>query len=116
MVILSERSERRIYCDRRRSFVASLLRMTIREASMNPIGRSLALIAALSFAAVAQTPAPATVADQYDHHTVMIAMRDGVRLNTEIFIPKGAAEPLPILFRRSPYGVSASSILAAAPN
>src|SRR5437870_2097129 len=83
---------------------------------MNPIARSLALIAALAFAAVAQTPAPATVADLYDHQTVMIAMRDGVRLNTEIFIPKGATEPLPILFRRSPYGVSASSILAAAPN
>ena len=36
---------------------------------------------------------------------VMIPMRDGVRLQTVILTPAGATGPLPILFRRTPYGV-----------
>ena len=36
---------------------------------------------------------------------VMIPMRDGVRLQTVILTPKDAKEPLPILLRRTPYGV-----------
>ena len=35
----------------------------------------------------------------------MVPVRDGVRLNTKIFAPKGHAEPLPIIFRRTPYGI-----------
>jgi hypothetical protein len=34
----------------------------------------------------------------------MIAMRDGVRLHTEIYVPRKAGEPLPFLFVRTPYG------------
>ena len=49
----------------------------------------------------------------YDRKQVMIPMRDGVKLNTEIYVPKNAAGPLPILFRRTPYGVNALSIRAA---
>jgi hypothetical protein len=36
----------------------------------------------------------------------MIPMRDGVRLHTEICIPKGVIEPLPFLMTRTPYGVN----------
>ena len=36
----------------------------------------------------------------------MIAMRDGVRLNSVIFTPKIQNEPLPFLILRTPYGVS----------
>jgi uncharacterized protein len=36
---------------------------------------------------------------------VMIPMRDGVRLQTVILAPSNQKEPLPILFRRTPYGV-----------
>ncbi len=36
---------------------------------------------------------------------VMIPMRDGVRLQTVILSPKNAAKPLPIVLRRTPYGV-----------
>ncbi|HET8967168.1 MAG TPA: CocE/NonD family hydrolase [Candidatus Acidoferrum sp.] len=36
---------------------------------------------------------------------VMIPMRDGVHLQTVILTPAGQKEPLPILFRRTPYGV-----------
>ena len=38
----------------------------------------------------------------------MIPMRDGVRLHTRIFRPKDRAEDLPIIFRRTPYGVGGS--------
>ncbi|HSE24964.1 MAG TPA: CocE/NonD family hydrolase [Pyrinomonadaceae bacterium] len=36
---------------------------------------------------------------------VMIPMRDGARLQTVILAPNNQKEPLPILFRRTPYGV-----------
>jgi uncharacterized protein len=36
---------------------------------------------------------------------VMIPVRDGVRLQTAILTPVGQTGPLPILFRRTPYGV-----------
>jgi putative CocE/NonD family hydrolase len=38
---------------------------------------------------------------------VMIPMRDGVRLYTQIYTPAQAAEKLPILFLRTPYGTGA---------
>ena len=38
---------------------------------------------------------------------VMIPVRDGVHLQTVIFTPVDQAGPLPILFRRTPYGVPA---------
>jgi putative CocE/NonD family hydrolase len=36
---------------------------------------------------------------------VFIPMRDGVRLHTEIYVPKNSTEPLPFIFERTPYGV-----------
>jgi putative CocE/NonD family hydrolase len=42
----------------------------------------------------------------YSRREVMITMRDGVKLNTLIYAPQNAAEKLPILFLRTPYGVS----------
>ena len=40
---------------------------------------------------------------------VMVPMRDGVKLHTVIFAPKGAAGPLPFLIMRTPYGAPSSS-------
>src|SRR5206468_9875564 len=51
---------------------------------------------------VAQTPA-------YAYHKVMVPVRDGIKLETVILTPADAKAPLPILFRRSPYGVPASA-------
>src|SRR6266550_3716650 len=76
--------------------------------------RSVLLLACLTAAGSAQQ-AP-SAAERYDHQAVMISMRDGVRLNTEIFVPKNAAAPLPILFRRTPYGVGVQSIGATGAN
>jgi uncharacterized protein len=43
---------------------------------------------------------------EFEKREVMIPMRDGVKLHTEIYTPKNATEPLPILFERTPYGIS----------
>ena len=42
----------------------------------------------------------------YVKRDVMIPMRDGVKLHTEIYSPKDAASPLPFLITRTPYGTS----------
>lgn len=67
-------------------------------------------------AIAAQLAAQQPVAERFERRNVMIPMRDGVKLNTEIFIPRGATEPLPILFRRTPYGVGPRAINAAGPD
>src|SRR5215470_1865023 len=41
----------------------------------------------------------------FEYQEVMIPVRDGVRLQTVILSPTGSSKPLPILFRRTPYGV-----------
>ena len=43
-------------------------------------------------------------AEIYNKQSVMIPMRDGVRLYTEIYTPVDQVEPLPIIFLRTPYG------------
>jgi uncharacterized protein len=45
-------------------------------------------------------------AELFDKSEVMIPMRDGAKLHTEIYSPKNTAEPQPILFERTPYGIS----------
>jgi len=42
---------------------------------------------------------------QFSRREVLIPMRDGIRLNTVIFAPK-TKEAVPIVFLRTPYGVS----------
>ena len=42
----------------------------------------------------------------FDLTEVMIPMRDGVKLHTTIFAPRGASGPLPIIFTRTPYGIA----------
>src|SRR4029077_20244251 len=42
----------------------------------------------------------------FDKTEVMIAARDGVKLHTEIYAPKNAKEPLPIVLERTPYGTN----------
>src|SRR5918998_1040864 len=62
---------------------------------------------------MAQQSAPPPGAETlYVRTNVMITMRDGVRLNTEIFAPRNARETLPILLLRTPYGVGPNRIRA----
>jgi putative CocE/NonD family hydrolase len=44
----------------------------------------------------------------FDKKDVMIPVRDGVKLHTEIYTPRDAKGPLPIFIERSPYGISAA--------
>lgn len=40
----------------------------------------------------------------FDATEAMIPMRDGVRLYTQIYVPRVSSEPLPFLLLRTPYG------------
>ena len=66
----------------------------------------LYLVATLPGAA-GQAPAvqPQYQPEAFGFQEVMIPMRDGVKLQTVIFTPKRQAGALPILLRRTPYGV-----------
>jgi uncharacterized protein len=64
---------------------------------------AIAIVATLlAIQIVAQPPA-------YTYRKVMVPVRDGIKLETVILTPANAKQPLPILFRRSPYGVPASA-------
>ncbi|MEO0398252.1 MAG: CocE/NonD family hydrolase [Pseudomonadota bacterium] len=41
-------------------------------------------------------------------NNVMIEMRDGVRLATDLYVPEGLTDPAPVLMTRTPYGKSGS--------
>jgi len=58
-------------------------------------------------AAVHGQEAPA--ASPFKFQEVMVPVRDGVHLQTVILTPVDQKGPLPILFRRSPYGVPAAA-------
>ena len=54
----------------------------------------------------AQAPNAPDYSLLFDKTEVMITTRDGVKLHTEIYSPKHATEPLPIVFDRTPYGIA----------
>ena len=54
--------------------------------------------------ATRRLPAP-DFSQSFNKTDVMIPMRDGVRLHTEIYAPKDATEKLPLLLERTPYGL-----------
>src|SRR5271169_1653829 len=72
---------------------------------------TLALLSLLPVPTASQVPAvqPQYQPEFFTFQEVMISMRDGVRLQTVILTPKQASGPLPILLRRTPYGVPESS-------
>ena len=73
---------------------------------MNIAGRWLVvfLLAGVSCAVGQEAQAPAAQAI-FQYQEVMVPVRDGVHLQTVILTPTNATKPLPILFRRTPYGV-----------
>jgi putative CocE/NonD family hydrolase len=62
------------------------------------------LLIAISAAAQQSSPQPAAK-PLFKLQEVMIPVRDGVHLQTAILTPVDQQSPLPILFRRTPYGV-----------
>jgi hypothetical protein len=84
----------------------------MKKAILNLFTAQLALVVFATFASVSAQQEPFTRTD------AMIPMRDGVRLNTRIFVPTGAGEQFPFLLLRTPYGIGNSSptqIAAALP-
>ena len=86
--------------------------MSFRErkiAAVLSISFKLGLVANLLVVALAAFQAPPVQAKYKPHifnrQEVMIPVRDGVRLQTVIFTPKKATQPLPFLILRTPYGV-----------
>jgi putative CocE/NonD family hydrolase len=78
-----------------------------RDMTWTVLKRSLVLLScatALGLAAPQRRPDPA-----FSYKKVMVPVRDGVRLETVILAPADATRPLPILFRRTPYGVPANA-------
>jgi hypothetical protein len=65
------------------------------------------LLACGQLAAAQDSPQPG-FATIFDKSEAMIPVRDGAKLHTEIYTPKKAAEALPIIFVRTPYGISAA--------
>src|SRR5437870_6197170 len=63
----------------------------------------VSIVAALLLAAHASAQQPSQPA--FTFQEVMIPVRDGVHLQTVILTPTDKTGPLPILFRRTPYGV-----------
>lgn len=66
---------------------------------------SLAVWLGVCAAAQEAAPAPPPAKPLFKLQEVMIPMRDGVHLQTVILTPVDQQGPLPILFRRTPYGV-----------
>ena len=75
----------------------------------------LRIAATLLFAANAQAQQPPPQ-PAFTFQEVMIAVRDGVHLQTVILTPTDKAGPLPILFRRTPYGVPDGPVAQVPPS
>ena len=91
------------------------MKITIRIATLRTqiAGVCLLLFCATLSSVQAQQPGEALNRTQ-----AMIPMRDGVHLNTRIYAPANATEPLPILFLRTPYGIgelTSAQLVAALP-
>ena len=52
----------------------------------------------------AQAPAP-KLSDLFTRQEAMVPMRDGVKLYTEVYVPKTGTGPFPVILTRTPYGV-----------
>ncbi len=58
---------------------------------------------ALSGVAALEVRTQQEAAPAFEMTQIMIPMRDGVKLNTHVFAPKGQTGPLPIILERTPY-------------
>jgi putative CocE/NonD family hydrolase len=68
------------------------------------IGLGEMLLCFLLFARTCYSVEEKDLSQTFKKLEVMIPMRDGTRLHTEVFIPQNVQEPLPILITRTPYG------------
>jgi putative CocE/NonD family hydrolase len=67
------------------------------------------VLAVFAGASVALATPPPQSADRFAVSDVMIPTRDGTRLHTRIFTPRAQTTPLPIIMKRTPYGIAGSA-------
>ncbi len=77
---------------------------------------SIVCVAAAVVLPAVQAPVPAQGPAPFTFQEVMIPVRDGVHLQTVIMAPVNQTRPLPILLRRTPYGVPAAAYAQAPAN
>lgn len=68
---------------------------------------TLAALVAFAGASAQEEPSSREPQKLFERKEALIPMRDGVKLYTEIYTPRDAREPLPMLMLRTPYGISA---------
>ncbi len=68
---------------------------------------SFVMAAVLLPASAARGQQGESVEKRFTKTEPMIAMRDGVKLHTTVFVPKKVTEPLPFILLRTPYGIEA---------
>jgi uncharacterized protein len=80
----------------------------VKQLRVTSVFAALVALLALSVvpARVDEQPNPA---DRFEISDVMIPVRDGVKLHTKIFIPRTQPGPLPIILKRTPYGIEGSA-------
>jgi putative CocE/NonD family hydrolase len=71
--------------------------------------RRIVLVSILMFAVAVFVVHTMGQAPAFSYVKVMVPMRDGIKLETVIMAPANPPAPLPILFSRTPYGVSSSA-------
>jgi len=59
-----------------------------------------------------QFPSNSTLHENYVKVPYMVPMRDGVKLATDVFVPKTIIGPLPVIFSRTPYGKNMLDLLS----
>ncbi len=67
--------------------------------------RSASLALALLASSLLGAQQPSGQAARYVRTNAMVVMRDGVKLNTDFYVPQNQSGPLPILLLRTPYGI-----------
>src|SRR5215211_6082778 len=67
---------------------------------------SILCIGLLATTATTATAQATDNTQRYVKTNAMIAMRDGVKLNTDIYAPRDQSGPLPFVFVRTPYGIA----------
>ena len=72
--------------------------------------RGRAVVWALSGAVALAAVVSALSAAEIEQTTVMVPMRDGTRLATDVYLPAGWQEPMPVLLKRTPYNKDTDDI------
>ena len=85
----------------------TVISFTLNERAMRLLRWAVTMFVLCSAGSLpAQDAPPRFDPARYTRRVEEVRMRDGITLHTEMLIPTGVTTPLPILFRRTPYGAA----------